>query len=86
VDAALSRFLARHSLNERESVEKDVAELRHLGPEATWRIIDSVCRSAADILSMRPDRLAVLREVTPPHPSYAAVMSRLRAGYRNARA
>jgi hypothetical protein len=86
MDAALAKFLARHAVTEREAVEKDVAELRALGPEASWRVIDSVCLSVADVLSMRPDRAAVLSESEPPHPSYAAVMSRLRAGYQNRRA
>ncbi len=86
MDASLARFLARHAVTEREAVEKDVAELRRLGPEETWRIIDSVCLSAADILSARPDRIAVLEERTPPHPSYASVIQRLHAGYRNTRA
>jgi hypothetical protein len=86
MDAALARFLARHAVPEREAVEKDVSELRGLGPEASWRVIDSVCLSAADVLSMRPDRAAALSEREPPHPSYAAVISRLHAGYRNTRA
>jgi len=85
MDPALARFLARHAVPEREAVEKDVSELRGLGAEASWRIIDSVCRSAADVLSMRPDRVAVLSERDPPHPSYAAVMRRLQARYRNTR-
>lgn len=85
MDAALARFLARHAVSEREAVDKDVSELRRLDAEASWRLIDSVCLSAADVLSMRPDRLAVLSERDPPHPSYVAVVSRLRAGYRNTR-
>lgn len=85
MDATLARFLARHALSEREAVEKDVTELRGLGPADSWRLVDSVCLSAADTLSMRPDRAALLTEREPPHPSYEAVMRRLRAGYRNDR-
>jgi hypothetical protein len=85
LDPALARFLARHATSAREAVERDVAELRALSPEETWRIIDSVCLSAADVLSMRPDRAAALDAQEPPHPSYEAVMRRLRAGYRNQR-
>ncbi len=79
MDAALARFLARHAVSEREAVERDVAELRGLGPEATWAPIDAVCRSAADVLSMRPDRVDALGQRDPPHPSYDAVVRRLRA-------
>ncbi|MCW8140326.1 MAG: hypothetical protein KIT58_15610 [Planctomycetota bacterium] len=85
MDVALERFLARHATPEREAVARDVAELRGLGPEATWRIIDAVCRSAADVLSMRPDRRTVLSERDPPHPSYDEAMRRLRSTYRNPR-
>lgn len=84
-DERLARFLARHAVSERDAVEKDVAELRNLSPEATWRLIDAVCKSAADILAMRPDRIEALQEKDPPHPSYESVMRRLRAGYRNRR-
>ncbi len=86
MDAALEKFLARHAVSEREAVLKDVADLKGLSAEASWRIIDSVCLSAADVLSMRPDRVAALSEQDPPHPSYEAVMRRLRSGYRNRRA
>lgn len=86
MDAAMARFLARHAVTEREAVERDVAELRNVRPEDSWRIIDSVCLSAADVLSMRSDRVSVLSERDPPHPSYPAAMERLRAGYRNPRA
>ena len=86
MDASLARFIARHAVPEREAVEKDVAELRGLGPEATWRVIDSVCLSAADVLSMRPDRVAALSERDDPHPSYAATIARLHRNYRNERA
>jgi hypothetical protein len=82
MDERLAKFLKRYAVSEREAVEKDVAELRGLTPEQTWRIIDSVCLTAADLLSMRPDRLQILQEKDPPHPSYEAVMKRLRAGYR----
>lgn len=86
MDAALKRFLAQHAVSPREAVERDVAELRALTPEETWAIIDAVCLSAADVLSMRADRLAELDRRDPPHPSYEGVMRRLRAGYRNRRA
>lgn len=86
MDAALKKFLDQHATSPREAVERDVAELRGLGPEDTWRIIDAVCLSAADVLSMRADRAAELDRRDPPHPSYEAVMRRLRAGYRNRRA
>lgn len=84
-DERLAKFLARHAVSEREAVLKDVADLKGVSPEASWRIIDSVCLSAADILSMRPDRIAVMLERDPPHPSFEAVMKRLRARYRNPR-
>ncbi len=86
MDPKLARFLARHAVSAREAVEQDVAELRGLSPEDSWRVVDSVCLSAADVLSMRPDRATVLSERDPPHPSYDAIMARLRAGYRNRRA
>lgn len=86
MDAALKKFLAQHATSPREAVERDVAELRTLTPEETWAIIDAVCLSAADVLSMRPDRAAELDRRDPPHPSYEAVMRRLRAGYRYSRA
>jgi hypothetical protein len=81
----LAKFLARHAVSEREAVEKDVAGLVGLSQEESWRIIDSVCLSAADLLSTRPDRLSVLLDRDPPHPSFEAVMARLRARYRNPR-
>jgi hypothetical protein len=84
-DPRLARFIAHFAVSEQESAEKDVAELRGLTPDQTWPIIDSVCKTVADILSMCPDRDAALLQQDPPHPSYEAVMKRLRAQYRNPR-
>jgi len=84
-DERLAKFLDRFAVSEREAALKDVAELKSCGPEASWRVIDSVCLSAADILSMRADRVAVMLERDAPHPSFEGIMKRLRARYRNTR-
>lgn len=85
-EPALARFLARHATSPRAAVERDVAELRALDPAASWRVVDAVCRSAADVLSMRPDRAALVSEREPPHPSFAEVVRRLARGYAYGRA
>lgn len=79
------RFVAKHSLPEREAVEADVAEYRGKSLEERGRDIESVCRDAAAILSSRPDRDRILMEDDPPHPSYFAIMERLRRQYRERR-
>ncbi len=85
-EPALVRFLARHATSPRAAVERDVAELRALDSAASWRVVDAVCRSAADVLSMRPDRAALVSEREPPHPSFAEVVRRLARGYAYGRA
>jgi len=81
----VARFLASHSRSPRDAVLEDVAPYRGMSLEEKGRAVEAVCRSAAAILTARPDRDAVIALRDPPHPSYAVIMARLRVPWRSAR-
>jgi len=81
VDPRVLRFLARHAVSPREAVERDVAPWRGVTAEATWPTLHALGRTAATMLALQPeaDRVALVLECDPPHPSYSALIRRLRA-------
>lgn len=78
----LARFLARHAVTTQQAVEADVAPYRGMSPADSWRVVEALSRDAALQLSTRTDRAAIAAERDPPHPSYAAIMARLRSERR----
>ena len=82
----LARFLARHAVSEREAVQADVAPHLKQSLEDSLRDVDLLSRDALFQLSLQPDPLAVAAERDEPHPTYRAVMARLREEYRRAKA
>lgn len=79
MDPAVARFVARHHVSRREEVEADVAEHRGRSLEESWRDVAAVCRAAAWALAAQPDRDRIVAEVDAPHPSYPAIVRKLRA-------
>ncbi|MCO5171714.1 MAG: hypothetical protein M9894_35880 [Planctomycetes bacterium] len=77
-DERLARFLERHALPEREAVRADAAPYVDLTPEERGRHLAAACRAAADAVRASPFREAILARRDPPHPSYAALVRRLR--------
>jgi hypothetical protein len=78
-DPAVERFLARHSKPPREAVEDDVARYRGRSLEQIGEAVSACCRMAVAILDASPSREAILARHEPPHPSYRALIARLRA-------
>jgi hypothetical protein len=76
--AKVARFIAKHHVSVKEDVESEVAPYRGKSLEDTWQDIRSVCRAAAWILAKQPDRDKVVAGREPPHPSYRAIIARLR--------
>lgn len=85
VDPKLARFLERNAVSIREEVEADVAPYRGKSPEECWAVTHSLARTAAWLLSLQPDPAKIVEQRDPPHPTYEAVMQRLRAARRNRR-
>ncbi|MCW8140598.1 MAG: hypothetical protein KIT58_16990 [Planctomycetota bacterium] len=81
VDPRLRRFLAQHSVSVEAEVEADVAEARGLGPGERWRQLERLSGVLAWVgAGGALDRARVLEHRDPPHPTYAAIIARLRAG------
>lgn len=78
MDPSVARFLARHAKPAREAVEADAARYRDLTPDERGRELEAACRTAARLLEGRPDREQVRARRDPPHPSYFAIIRRLR--------
>lgn len=75
----VAAFLRAHVKSHREEVLDAVAPYRGLDMRARGRIVEAVIASAAEILASRPDRERVLAMQDAPHPSYPAIIARLRA-------
>lgn len=86
VDPKLARFLERNAISIREEVEADVAPYRGKTPEECWAVTRSLARTVAWQLSlMTEEQRKLATEKEPPHPTYEAVMERLRERFRNQR-
>ena len=79
MDPEVAAFLTRHHTSPREEVAAEVDPYRGKSPEETWPDVVAVCRAAARLLAANPERDRIVGEVDPPHPSYAAILRRLRS-------
>lgn len=78
MDPRVARFIERHHVDAAQAARDDVRDYLGLSPEATWPHIVAACRLAAwcrdaGTRGPRDD------DEDPPHPSYAAIVARLRA-------
>jgi hypothetical protein len=79
MEPSVARFIARHHVSRRQEVEDDVAEYRDRTPAERLADVVVLCELAATLLASRPDRDRVVGDVEPPHPTYRAIIDRLRA-------
>ena len=75
----IARYLERVARSEEETIRIKVAPYRDATLEEMGLASEAVCNTVAAILEARPDRERVLDFRDPPHPSYRAIVDRLRA-------
>jgi len=78
MDSAVARFLQNHCSSEREAVRADVEPYLGMSLEEKGRILSEACRLAASLLRNNPQRESLLARQEAPHPSYFALLEKLR--------
>lgn len=80
VDPRVRRFIERHSASIEAEVEADVAEAWSSTPAQRWSQLERLTGAMAWLrTSGTADLARVLEHRDPPHPTYAALVARLRA-------
>lgn len=83
VDPRVRRFIERAPASIATEVEAELEAARACSPADRWRQFEQLTGVLAWVgTGGTSDRARVLEWRDPPHPSYAAIVQRLRAGRR----